>query len=104
MIIVWHCSSRSSGVDLPLPRSCPRKDTGRRDSRRADVGKARRRRRSGTAHRAARARRQQEEIILQSGLCVSAITPAVLRKLIDALADGLALTDDEGLLAPSGLT
>jgi anti-anti-sigma factor len=41
--------------------------------------------------RAARARRQQGP----SGV----ITPAVLRQLVDALADGVALTDDDGVLA-----
>ena len=49
--------------------------------------------------RAARARRQQKGTILPNPLCATAIAPAVLRKLVDALADGLALTDDKGMLA-----
>ena len=39
------------------------------------------------------------EPALQSGPGAAVITPAVLWKLIDALPDGVALTDDEGMLA-----
>ena len=49
------------------------------------------------ARRAARARRQRKGHRNEVGAAV--ITPTVLRELIDALADGLALTDDKGTLA-----
>ena len=44
------------------------------------------------------ATRKQKETVLQSGLRAAVITPHVLRRLIDAVADGLVLTDDEGML------
>ena len=44
------------------------------------------------------ATRKKEETVLQSGLCATVVTPNVLWRLIDAVADGLALTDDEGML------
>ena len=49
------------------------------------------------ARRVARARRQRKGHRNELGAAV--ITAAVLRELIDALADGLALTDDKGTLA-----
>lgn len=49
--------------------------------------------------RAARARHQQTGTIHRNGPRAVVITPTVLRKLIDALADGLALSDDKGMLA-----
>ena len=52
---------------------------------------------SALARRAARARRQRKGH--RSELDAAVITPAVLRELIDALADGLALIDDKGTLA-----
>lgn len=44
------------------------------------------------------ATRKQKETVLQSGLRATVITPNVLWGLIDAVADGLVLTDDEGML------
>ena len=49
--------------------------------------------------RAARARRQQQAAGPPNEARAAAITPAVLWKLVDALTDGVALTDDEGVLA-----
>jgi anti-anti-sigma factor len=49
--------------------------------------------------RVARARRPQKGTIPRDGLGAAVITPTVLRELIDSLDDGLALTDDEGMLA-----
>lgn len=49
------------------------------------------------ARRAARARRQRKGH--RSELDAAVIMPAMLRELIDALADGLTLTDDKGTLA-----
>jgi len=46
----------------------------------------------------ARATRKQKETVLQSGLRAAVVAPNVLWRLIDAVADGLALTDDEGML------
>jgi len=49
--------------------------------------------------RVVRARRPQKGTIPRDGLGAAVITPTVLRELIDSLADGLALTDHEGMLA-----
>jgi anti-anti-sigma factor len=46
----------------------------------------------------AQATRKQKETVLQSGLRATVITPNVLWGLIDAVADGLVLTDGEGML------
>ena len=49
--------------------------------------------------RGARARRQQQAAGPPNEPRAAAITPAVLWKLVDALHDGVALTDDDGVLA-----